>query len=89
MTQVATVHEADGPTDQSADGPTDQSADGPTDQSDAAVGEVLAAVRHSLLLVLDSLPAPPHRLRVHAADVEIELEWPRQEHAEALPGRLP
>jgi len=49
----------------------------PADQADAAVGEVLEAVRRSLLSVLESLPDQPQRLRVHASDVTIELEWPR------------
>jgi acetyl-CoA carboxylase biotin carboxyl carrier protein len=45
--------------------------------ADTEIGEVLEAVRRSLLSVLESLPDQPQRLRVHASDVTIELEWPR------------
>jgi acetyl-CoA carboxylase biotin carboxyl carrier protein len=55
---------------------TIQPADGTAGDGGAEVGDVLDAVRRSLLLVLESLPDPPQRLRVHAADVAIELEWP-------------
>lgn len=40
------------------------------------VEEVLDTVRRSVLQLLAVLPSPPNKLRVNAADVALELEWP-------------
>ncbi|MDG6106618.1 acetyl-CoA carboxylase biotin carboxyl carrier protein subunit [Dactylosporangium aurantiacum] len=52
-----------------------------------AVAE-LSDLRDAIVEVLTSLPRPPSRLRIQAADVGIDIRW-EEEPAPARPGREP
>ena len=71
----------------------DACVDGTRRAAGDGIGGVLDAVRLSVLKVLESVPAPPKRLRVDAAGVVIELEWPepdeRSEPAPLAPAAVP
>jgi acetyl-CoA carboxylase biotin carboxyl carrier protein len=51
-------------------------SDAQASEDGADVEDVLDTVQRSVLQLLDQLPSPPEKLRVHAANVALELEWP-------------